>query len=237
MKERGLISYPHEIRAILNGSQTQFRRVIKPQPTEAGLEWREMKEGFAAWQDPGLLLDEHSEDGGACQRRCPYGEKWNLSENIKYNPPSRLWARETWKIGGIFSDKVKIVYRASINGPMTSAYEYYHPRNLSSLSSLHNKWRPSIHMPRWASRITLEIVNVRVERVQEITERDIIKEGITSTYSYDQFEKPLPNPVRTRSMLRLSNMIALWDAINAKRGFGWDANPWVWVIGFQRKEE
>lgn len=88
-------------------------------------------------------------------------------------------------------------------------------------------WTPSIFMPRWASRILLEIVTVQVERLQNITEEDAIAEGVDGAESEGAkfcgwYEKPI------RAYHRL------WDQINANRGFGWDTNPWVWVIEFKK---
>jgi hypothetical protein len=85
------------------------------------------------------------------------------------------------------------------------------------------RWRPSIHMPRWASRLTLAVTSVRVERVQEITEADARAEGIEpqrSDYSGED-----SNSLQFRD---------LWDSINAARGYGWAVNPWVWVVEFER---
>ncbi|ANB72680.1 hypothetical protein AYM40_10085 [Paraburkholderia phytofirmans OLGA172] len=79
-------------------------------------------------------------------------------------------------------------------------------------------WTPSIHMPRWGSRITLEVLVVRVERLQEISEADAIAEGCES------------GPTFTGC----GNYVRLWDSPNAARGYRWDVNPWVWVIGFRR---
>ncbi|MBT3390324.1 MAG: hypothetical protein HN413_07920, partial [Chloroflexi bacterium] len=80
-----------------------------------------------------------------------------------------------------------------------------------------DNWRPSIFMPRWACRIILDIVYVRVERVQEISEDDAIAEGCTG----EHFD------------LAVNDFIWLWDSINAKRGFSWESNPWVWVVEFK----
>jgi hypothetical protein len=84
------------------------------------------------------------------------------------------------------------------------------------------KWRPSIFMPRWASRITLDVTAVRVERLQEITDADCIAEG------YDHFAGWGARQEWYRK---------LWDGLNAKRGLGWDVNPWVWVVTFQRAKQ
>jgi hypothetical protein len=80
---------------------------------------------------------------------------------------------------------------------------------------------PPIHMPRWASRISLEITGVRVERVQDISEADALAEGV------DRTNTSLPGYATERFR-------RLWDSINAARGFGWEVNPWVWVIEFRR---
>ena len=81
-------------------------------------------------------------------------------------------------------------------------------------------WRPSIFMPRWASRILLEITGVRVERVQDIALNDAKAEGV------DMYSAQFPVEFK-----------GLWDSLNAKRGYGWDVNPWVWVVEFKRVEE
>ena len=88
----------------------------------------------------------------------------------------------------------------------------------------HGPWRSPIHMPRWASRITLEVTDVRVERVQDIGEEDAKAEGVDWEV-WEHGGEPIPPT---------SLFHELWDSINAKRGYGWDANPWVWVVSFKR---
>ena len=123
---------------------------------------------------------------------CPYGI-----------PGDWLWVREAWA-----SFKGDIYYRAE--GSNNARIE-------ETVG-----WKPSIFMPRWASRIDLEITDIRVERVQDIIFGNICNEGL----SYTEDSKGLFN-----------DWIALWNSINAKRGYGWDVNPWVWVISFRRIEE
>jgi hypothetical protein len=149
--------------------------------------------------------------------RSPEDEPEWFIQNSKYGQPGdHLWVRETWAVSGNW-DGVKIsdlphhgidiVYRASEKYPNGGYY----------------KWKPSIFMPRWASRITLKVMDVRVERVQDISETDAKAEGVDEN-SLDVWMSGDDTPVGMFG--------ALWDSINEKRGFGWDVNPWVWVVTF-----
>jgi len=120
--------------------------------------------------------------------RCPYGQ-----------PGDRLWVRETFN-----DDRKETIYRA--DGDMPG--EWF---------DAGSKWRPAIHMPRNRSRLTLEVTGVRVERVQSISDADVLAEGC---------EERLGRHVPA--------YIQLWDSLNAKRGYGWEKNPWVWVVEFKR---
>ncbi len=197
MKETGIImSGDHPLKCI-DGTKTNTRRVIKPQPTESGLEFATACGGeFSAWQDDGLNLDEYSEDGGSCQRLCPYGQVGD-----------RLWVRETHLI----DSQGKVFYRADDDESTQVKGEFYN-------------WKPSIHMPRYYSRITLEITEVRVERVQEMWMKDAIAEGCSLDFDIEHFGN-YADPV--------SKFHILWDSLNAKRGYGWESNPWVWVLSFK----
>ena len=134
---------------------------------------------------------------------CPYGK-----------PGDRLWVRESFSWENI---------EPEITDPPAELW-YWADGNPDSGYAEFTRPKPSIFMPRWASRITLEVTGVRVERVQEITPGDACKEGVFEGGRY-RTEEPLPYPVATFK--------ALWDSINAERGFGWDVNPWVWVIEFR----
>jgi hypothetical protein len=114
-----------------------------------------------------------------------------------------LWVRETWFPRPILEKSA--LYKADSEIPELIT------------------WRPSIHMPRWASRITLRITNVKVKRLKEITVEEINEEGTPAT-------KPIHY---ADPYLAFSD---LWNSINAQHGFGWDTNPWVWVIEFKRSE-
>jgi hypothetical protein len=218
MKERPILMSGPMVQAILGGRKTQTRRVVKPQPTEYGLEFIE-SDGFSAWQDDGLLLGELSNDGGPCQRICPYGI-----------PGDRLWVKETWAVAPTLNNRKP--------SELLPDQTFIHYRTNYGNES-HFVWRSSIHMPRWASRITLEVAGVRVERVQEITTNDIQAEGIVPDYPVDCIDAAQDLFWKWQD---------LWDSINAKRGYPWSiddlpdgwpidkpfyGNPWVWVVEFK----
>lgn len=149
---------------------------------------------------------------------CPYGQ-----------PGDRLWVRETWAAPhsedgrpprAIQCDQMRIHYLAS-----------------ESRGGL--VWRPSIHMPRWASRITLEITSVRVERLWEVSEADAVSEGVGSITVSDGGESRWVNYNQPESKGcsfgdARSSYRSLWEEINGQGS--WDLNPWVWVVEFKRLE-
>jgi hypothetical protein len=100
----------------------------------------------------------------------------------------------------------------------------------------YGSWKPSIHMPRWASRITLEVTGVRVEQLQGISYEDAISEGIHDHAATCPDDRSDETPEQTARRLRWPQRQyeSLWDSLNAARGYGWDTNPWVWVIEFKR---
>jgi hypothetical protein len=195
------------VRAILEGRKTQTRRVFKTQPEpdwhpEVGICAYEQEDG-----EPGPdFFGAGDED--ECYP-CPYGE-----------PGDRLWVRETWAYFGgdeylYQKDRHATFYRATYESDRAGLHDSigYIPGG---------RWRPSIHMPRWASRLTLEILKVRVERVQDISEADAKAEG--ASLAVDCVEAAFSHQ---------QAFMILWDKINAKRGFGWEVNPWVWVVEFK----
>ncbi len=139
---------------------------------------------------------------------CPYGQVGD-----------RLWVRETWCQDLDTNCITKhIVYKASA-----------HPQAGFT-------WKPSIFMPRWASRITLEITNIRVERLQEITQDDAFKECMTRELAIQLGLSVSPSEEEFNLTQARRIFIELWNSINAKRGYSWESNPWVWVIEFKRVE-
>jgi len=140
----------------------------------------------------------------------------------KYAPGDRLWVRETW-------------HQHSSDDDFCTGEIHYRATEIC----VGTKWIPSIFMPRWASRITLGVVSVRVERVQDICFEDCLSEGCDSGFEhYDGSCNHIEDGSCCQGWHYGSkwNFRYLWDSINAKRGYGWDANPWVWVIEFRRVE-
>lgn len=211
MTERPILFSGPMVRAILDGRKTQTRRVIKPQPPSIAPSKIEC-DHIGCGEGGGFGFFDDDRD-----YVCPYGQ-----------PGDRLWVREKW---GLWHPIEKCCLP-------TFEYEDYdketHQAKLDPTYSLRyasdgaecERWRPSIHMPRWASRITLEITGIRVERVQEISEADAMAEGVDREPGTYSAEFKLHGYV--------SAFATLWDLINAKRGYGIDSNPWVWVVEFRR---
>jgi hypothetical protein len=192
------------VRAILNGRKTQTRRVIKPQPPCA-LESVDAPP-FLGWRLVDKKLANADEHYG--WRSPPYGQ-----------PGDRLWVRETWARSYTGLDTFPPHYRADFPDDKNDALTENHAFGLM-------QWKPSIHMPRALSRLTLEITEVRVQRVNEISEADARAEGVTI--------KTID--VRPGHANR-EEFQDVWHKINGKRpGCSWADNPWVWVVVFKRSD-
>ena len=150
---------------------------------------------------------------------CPYGQ-----------PGDRLWVREThrfWKPDPSGLDGH--IYRSPLwEGAETVLSPEY--RGGPTLPDDEDPWRPSIHLPKWAARIWLEVADVRVERVQDISEEDVKAEGLRGDVYGEEIGIGPREDGRSRSIY----FMGLWDSINAKRGYSWESNPWVWVVEFER---
>lgn len=145
---------------------------------------------------------------------CPFGR-----------PGDRLWVRES------FSSDWILHQLPPREWPHGAPVHYWADGNPE-----YGDWtppKPPIHMPRWASRLTLEVVSVRVERLQAITEEDARAEGITDGGCLNCGD-PEPCKCAFPTPCAIESFIDLWNSINFDRGYGWEANPWVWVVEFER---
>ena len=208
MKQRPILFSGPMVRALLDGSKTQTRRVAKAK--------------HLSWIEGSVL---NFLDGKWNQRPLPYGK-----------PGDQLWVRETWQ-GPLLEE-----YEVDADADWQSAnriHQYQNPAHcafaadggsppefIDSDDNIQRRWRPSIHMPRWASRITLEITGVRVERLQNISEADALAEGVSDTGAkiLDSVANEVTGPIAEYSVL--------WESINGPGS--WDLNPWVWVVEFKR---
>jgi hypothetical protein len=195
MNEKPILFSSGMVQAILEGCKTQTRRELKPQPVLSA------NGNYWTWKN--CCWTNYSP-------RCPIG---NLETPVDYCPygqvGDRLWVRETFcdDCPSAREDENGVCYKAN--------------RENQPASDFCTKWKPSIFMPRWASRITLEITDIKVQRLQEINEKDAEAEGIgvgdTLVFS-DSYK---------------DSYAFLWNKINGKK-HSWESNPFVWVIEFKR---
>lgn len=206
MKERPILMNGAMVRAILDDSKTHTRRMLNPQPSEAWRphSWGEVHRIVNGEPDPDKIAG-----WGPCDEN---GYEAHPTRHGK--PGDRLYARETWQQWESIGDDMKpaaLVYRA------TDDIEWI-------------KWRPAIHMPRWASRITLEITGIRVERLQDISEEDAMREGISiAEIGWKNYLNPdeiCETPIQCFQ--------TLWESINGPGSWARDGKKWVWVIEFKR---
>ena len=235
MTERGMIFNSEMVRAILDGRKTQTRRIMKPQPEPCprGGHWwpsnvfktmlhveEEMQNGKGGW-------------GGLVGDACPFGDVGD-----------RIWVREAYRFPASLDDvsptgvgemAVATGYRKpwaptfyEFTGTFSDGWKGFDtPPKVSDAGKL----RPSIHMPRWASRILLEITDVRVERLNAISQEDAQAEGMELTGWRPTYSDPDSGG---EVMTPYDNFAELWESIYGEES--WKANGWVWVISFKRVE-
>ncbi len=217
MTSRAIIFSGDSVRATLHGLKRETRRVFK----------------FPAWADPSHQIEFSGVGGLAaalCEASgcfadvpCPYGIAGD-----------ELWARETWRTEEL-GDDAEV---PGLDGVRFKSDDRFEPiantvEAAEAWGAAHRrggKWRSPIHMPRWASRLTLTVIMIRVERLHEIREAGALAEGMIVGGNPRRHWYHAPDTARM-------NFQTHWDKINAARGFSWDTNPWVWVVTFKRKEE
>lgn len=250
MKERPILFSAPMVRALLDGSKTQTRRVVKDLPpwpiTEfhldgGGTEFNVGSRGTGKWLPNGPAPSGRGMASGHW-RLCPYGQ-----------PGDRLWVRETWGVVSSDWDAAGNLVDWTPDRPATAVNEmrfgqgYYSGHAIYAADGSYEwagdddgggeprfAWHPSIHMPRAASRILLEVVSVRVERLQDISEADAKAEGI-EPHEVSQFMIQGTSAAERAAIYRdaaVGPYCGLWQQINGAAS--WDANPWVWVVEFKR---
>jgi hypothetical protein len=225
VKERGILFSAPMVRALLAGTKTQTRRIVKlPRGGEV--------DGFAPDEFAVCWSRQHQPTGD--ELLCsPYGI-----------PGDRLWVRETWQAIHVYIDPETghgddVEAAPSIpKAPGTwwsVVYAAADPQAAYHRDDRGFGWRPGIHMPRWASRITLEVTSVRVERVQDISEADARAEGVRpffEAYEHIGRDQRICTGEYARDAPYRASYACLWDEINGDRAL-WSSNPWVWVVEFQ----
>lgn len=248
MKERPILFSGPMVRAILEGRKTVTRRAIKPSMRSADNQFELHQQQDGSWR-PMHTFDESSMDhlGTEHPIACPYGQVGD-----------RLWVRETWGDVNLFGAP-GIAYRADgdVRDLMEDesfledgrAFNYEDPRAKpyafacwadDLIGGVEGKWRPAIHMPRWVSRIQLEVVSVRVERLQAGEgetgfESRYLAEGINRIHHGDgehYYHAMNSDPEPGNWCDPFDAWRELWTSINGQES--WDANPWVWVVEFRR---
>ena len=205
-KEHPIILSTPMVKAILDGRKTQTRRPIKPQPKDT---WSEFMPVITTGWSTDLWNFYNPNSFDDCgDIKCPYGQVGD-----------RLWVRETF------------CYKVDPNTEEVCHNEYWYRATDPDIVKIDTEnqcetspWKPSIHMPRWASRIDLEITEIRAERLQDITPSDAVAEGALP-YNLHGWLKEVSD----------FNFQLLWDSINGKK-YPWDSNCWVWVISFKKEE-
>lgn len=216
MKERGMIFNSEMVRAILSNRKTQTRRIMKVQPESNQLGLLLITDSTKRSDIGKYHWAESNATGNHVRSKlfsCPFGAVGD-----------RIWVRETWSSDfANYYPNDRVWYAADNNRRLDIEVVDGVRGIYSPESDVHVpfRWQPSIHMPRWASRILLEITNVRVERLKSISDGDAIREGCSTA---DMMSGDCVADVFAR----------LWASIYGSDS--WNANPWVWVIEFERVE-
>ncbi|HCB1050392.1 TPA: hypothetical protein MYN33_001712 [Klebsiella pneumoniae] len=200
ISERGMIFNAEMVRALLDGRKTQTRRPIK---------WKQTRFTEIGEREDGSKWPWSEDAEHACDfwHPCPFGAVGD-----------RIWVREAFRVHSRATDVATLVYKASERNSWTEQTRRV-PVAVCNKPATPEKWTPSLHMPRWASRILLEITGVRVERLRSMSQDDARAEGVIAA----------SGPMEAGLAFR-----ELWDSIYGEES--WKANSWVWVIEFKRVE-
>lgn len=218
MKVKPILFSTEMVRALLDGRKTQTRRVMSPQPEPKAPGYMNDEPSWY-WRHKNVTACGYCHTNREAFERlalpcCPYGVPGDL-----------LWVRETCRaeelprdgadyVRYFADDSLKLIDNTREAAERWHALRHYRGKRGATV--------PPIHMPRWASRMTLRLTEVRVQRVQEISQQDVFAEGLTNHAMNTIYGGGTAQTCFGR----------LWDKINAARGYGWDANPWVWCLSF-----
>lgn len=206
MIERGMIFNGEMVRAILDGRKTQTRRPVKFPVHDKNLGCELAGNELAGELSAGNYLNS------------AFGK-----------PGDRIWVRETFRVHSRATDVATLVYKASVRNSWTEQTHRV-PVSVCNKPAKPEKWTPSLHMPRWASRILLEITGVRVERLNAISEENAASEGVAQFRG--GFWKHYQPGWTQHQLSARGSFVTLWKSIYDEEN--WQSNPWVWVIEFKR---
>jgi len=166
----------------------------------------ELRQHYGTWNEYQEGIDQATGSNWGYGYKCPYGKQGDI-----------LWVRETWN-------------RSDCN----CEFSCTHPPYIYKADGWSDDggWKPSIHMPREACRLFLKIKDIRVERLQDISEEDALKEGFKP--GYESIGNGKFEDVLEREWTAVDEFRELWQELNLKRGYGWNINPWVWIVEFER---
>ena len=201
------------VRALLDGRKTQTRRPIK---------WKQTRFTEIGEREDGSKWPWSEDAEHACDfwHPCPFGAVGD-----------RIWVREAFRVHSRATDVATLVYKASERNSWTEQTRRV-PVAVCNKPATPEKWTPSLHMPRWASRILLEITDVRVERLNAINEHDAQAEGVAKLRG--GFWKHYQPGWTQHQLSARGSFVTLWKSIYGDES--WNSNPWVWVIEFKRVE-
>ncbi|AYZ15711.1 MULTISPECIES: hypothetical protein [Klebsiella] len=206
MLERGMIFNAEMVRAILDGRKTQTRRPVRFPVLDKNLGCELAGNELAGELSAGNYLNS------------AFGK-----------PGDRIWVRETFRVHSRATDVATLVYKASVRNSWTEQTHRV-PVSVCNKPATPEKWTPSLHMPRWASRILLEITGVRVERLNAISEENAASEGVAQFRG--GFWKHYQPGWTQHQLSARGSFVTLWKSIYDEES--WQSTPWVWVIEFKR---
>lgn len=240
MKERPILFSGPMVRALLAGRKPQTRRLLSSRLQDTieffdveASDFAEVHFEREGHSGPGWYVhcSEYPEEGAEFLGPCPHGV-----------PGDRLWVKETWYCDDHSAGDHRSACTGCVDCKHTDADRiaqwrqelFYRADGEPYFGNTEGVgyWRPSIHMWRWASRITLDLTSVRVERLQDISREDAIAEGLES---HDDDGVTYWGPLGQGHYDPVAGYRILWESINGEGS--WAANPWVWVLGFKRISE